>query len=83
MPARSRRCAALGVDVVSSGDLVQRFEAVWTDEAYATHRAASDKLYRIKDRAFDLIRERIAIGNADVTEFDVQQQMVDWFARKG
>ena len=28
----------LGVDVVSSGDLVQRFEAVWTDEALATHR---------------------------------------------
>ena len=28
---------ALGVDVVSSGDLIQRFEAVWTDDAYATH----------------------------------------------
>ena len=43
----------LGVDVVSSGDLVQRFEAVWSAEALATHRAASERLYRIKDRAFD------------------------------
>ena len=42
----------LGVDVVSSGDLVQRFEAIWSDEALATHRAASERLYRIKDRAF-------------------------------
>ena len=37
MPARSRRCGQLGVEVVSSGDLVQRFEAVWSDAAYETH----------------------------------------------
>ena len=72
----------LGVDVVSSGDLVQRFEAIWTDEALATHRAASERLYRIKDRAFDLVRERLAAGRA-MTEFDVQQAMVGWFADEG
>jgi hypothetical protein len=33
-----------GVDVVSSGDLVQRFSAVWDADAIATHRSASDKL---------------------------------------
>src|SRR5688572_7208789 len=49
-----------GVQVVSSGDLVQRFEAVWPDEALTTHVRASDSLYRIKDRAFDLVRERLA-----------------------
>src|SRR4051812_47627381 len=27
-----------GVEVVSSGDLIQRFEASWDDEAIATHR---------------------------------------------
>ncbi len=47
---------ALGVEVVSSGNLIQRFEAVWSDEAYATHTAASEKLYRIKDSTFELIR---------------------------
>ena len=52
----------LGVDVVSSGDLVQRFEAVWTDEVYETHVAASERLYQIKDRAFELIRERMRAG---------------------
>ena len=69
-----------GVDVVSSGDLVQRFEAIWSDEALATHRAASERLYRIKDKAFELVRSRAGQG---LTEFDVQQAMVGWFADEG
>ena len=72
----------LGVEVVSSGDLIQRFEAVWSDGAYAAHKAASEKLYTIKDRAFDLIRERTRSG-APVTEFEVQERMVEWFAAAG
>src|SRR5215218_6389472 len=47
----------LGVDVASSGDLVQRFEAIWSTPALEMHRAASERLYRIKDRAFDMVRE--------------------------
>jgi len=70
----------LGVDVVSSGDLIQRFEAVWSDEALATHRAASERLYRIKDRAFDLVRSR---AGQLLTEYDVQQAMVNWFTDEG
>jgi Xaa-Pro dipeptidase len=70
----------LGVDVVSSGDLIQRFEAVWSDEALATHRAASERLYRIKDRAFEMVRERLARG---VNEYEVQQAMVRWFGEEG
>ena len=34
----------LGVSVVSSGDLVQRFEAIWSPEALQSHRDASDRL---------------------------------------
>ena len=45
-----------GVEIVSSGDLVQQFEAVWTADQLATHRSASEALYRIKDRAFDAAR---------------------------
>src|SRR5437667_3517833 len=37
----------LGVDVVSSGDLVQRFASTWSAAAIETHRAASTKLYKI------------------------------------
>jgi Xaa-Pro aminopeptidase len=72
----------LGVEVVSSGDLVQRFEAVWDDAALATHVAASERLYRTKDRAFDLIRESLAAGQP-LTEFDVQSQMLRWFEAEG
>lgn len=72
----------LGVEVVSSGDLVQRFEAVWSDEIYKTHVAASEHLYTVKDRAFELIRERTRAG-VPLNEYEVQQQMVAWFDELG
>ena len=71
-----------GIDVVSSGDLVQQFEAVWDDKALATHRQASQALYRIKDRAFDTIARRVRDGEA-MTEFSIQQQMAAWFEEEG
>jgi Xaa-Pro dipeptidase len=71
-----------GVDVVSSGDLVQRFSTVWDAAAIATHREASEKLHRIKDRAFALVAQRIGDG-APITEYDVQQRMADWFREEG
>ena len=72
----------LGVEVVSSGDLVQRFEAVWSADALATHRRASDALYRIKDEAFDFIRRRLDSAPA-LSEYDVQRTMLDSFDREG
>jgi len=72
----------LGIEVVSSGDLVQRFEAIWSAEALATHRGASDALYRIKDRAFAMVRERMTSRTA-VTEYEVQQAMLGWFEQEG
>jgi Xaa-Pro dipeptidase len=72
----------LGIEVASSGDLIQRFEAIWSDEAFATHRAAAERLYRIKDQAFELIREARRAGRP-ITEFDVQKAMLVWFASEG
>jgi Xaa-Pro dipeptidase len=71
-----------GIEVESSGDLVQRFEAVWDDHALATHRKASEALYRVKDRAFETIAKRLRTGEA-MTEFAVQQQMAAWFEEEG
>jgi Xaa-Pro aminopeptidase len=71
-----------GVEVVSSGDLVQQFEARWTDADIRSHRTASEKLYRIKDRAFDEVARRLRDGGT-ATEFDIQQRMVTWFADEG
>jgi Xaa-Pro dipeptidase len=72
----------LGIEVESSGDLVQRFEAVWDDHALATHRQASAALYRVKDRAFEVVTKNIRDG-IRTTEFDVQQQMAAWFKEEG
>ena len=71
-----------GADVVSSGDLIQRFEAVWTDEALQSHRKAADALYRTKDRAFDMIRAARRAGRS-LTEVDVQKAMLGWFKDEG
>jgi Xaa-Pro dipeptidase len=71
-----------GAEVVSSGDLVQRFEAVWSAEALTTHRTASDALYRIKDRAFDFVRGARQQGRS-LTELDVQSAMTGWFGDEG
>ena len=71
-----------GADVVSSGDLVQRFSTVWDAPAIATHREASERLHRVKDRAFDAIARRLH-DEAATTEYDVQQLMAGWFRDEG
>jgi Xaa-Pro dipeptidase len=72
----------LGVEVVSSGDLIQQFESHWTTTAINTHRTASEKLYRIKDQAFDEVARRLRDG-VSTTEYDIQQKMVSWFREEG
>ena len=71
-----------GVEVVSSGDLVQRFAAGWDAAAIETHERASEKLHRVKDRAFDALAQRIGSGTP-TTEYDVQQLMAGWFRDEG
>jgi Xaa-Pro aminopeptidase len=72
----------LGLRVVSSGDLVGRFEAAWDEVAIATHRAASERLYRIKDRAFAAAGARLSAG-APLSEYELQSLMVEWFREEG
>jgi Xaa-Pro dipeptidase len=73
---------SFGVEVVSSGDLVQRFSVAWNEAALASHREASIKLYRIKDRAMEAVAGQTH-GGAVTSEFDIQQQMVGWFEDEG
>ncbi len=73
---------SFGIDVVSSGDLVGRFEAAWNDAAIETHRAASAHLHRIKDQAFTFVGARLS-ADLPVHEFEVQQRMMAWFSEAG
>ena len=71
-----------GVDVVSSGDLIQQFEALWGAEGFRTHYAAAERLYRVKDRAFESIASRLRDG-VPTTEHQIQSLMMEWFQAEG
>jgi len=71
-----------GVEIVSSGDLVQQFEATWSAAQLAQHQEASAALYRIKDKAFEAASKALKSGRRQ-TEYDLQQLMVEWFRDEG
>ncbi len=73
---------SLGVDVVTSADLVQQFEAVWTPEQLAMHTEANVKLQKIIIEAFAEIKRRMN-ENLPTTEIDVQQFMMKRFSEEG
>ena len=63
---------SFGLEVITSADLVQRFEAVWTDEQLESHRYAVDRLRRIVDDAFAHVVYCLHHERA-LTEYDLQQ----------
>jgi len=73
---------ATGVEVVSSADLVQQFEARWTPANLESHIEAGVKVDRIRREAFDLVRAKLEAGEA-ISEFAVKQFIRDRFADAG
>jgi Xaa-Pro aminopeptidase len=69
---------SLGAEPVTSADLVQLFEAVWTREQYDSHIKAADNIHRIIQEAFAEVARRIK-ADRPVTEYDIQQFMVQRF----
>jgi Xaa-Pro aminopeptidase len=69
-----------GVEVVSSGDLVQLFEACWDDEQWAMHQEAARHTRTAYDVAFRFIAERVRAGGS-VRETEVQERILDHFRR--
>ncbi|HTY35711.1 MAG TPA: M24 family metallopeptidase, partial [Bacteroidota bacterium] len=72
---------SLGFAVVSSANLVSRFESTWDDEQAADNMATAKHLREIVDVTFGFIRERINAGTP-TTEYDVQQSMLSEFAKR-
>jgi len=66
---------SFGVDVVTSAELVQQFEAIWSPEQLQTHIEASDKMHRIFFDAFGEVARKIR-ANEPMTEYDLQQFIV-------
>jgi Xaa-Pro dipeptidase len=73
---------SLGYEVVSAADLVQTFEAVLDEAAYASHVEAGARVQRIKDEAFALVGRELRAGRT-LTQYDVQQFIVRRFAEEG
>ncbi len=73
---------SLGVDIVTSADLVQQFEAVWTDDQLAMHKEACVKLQKVIIEAFGEIKRRM-LANEPTTEIDIQQFMMKRFSEEG
>src|SRR2546427_2035018 len=61
-----------GVEVVSSGDLVQLFEARWSPAALASHLEARRGVHAAVRQGFALIRAAI-LSDKPIGEYDVQQ----------
>jgi Xaa-Pro aminopeptidase len=76
----------LGIDVQSSGDLIQLFEACWSDEQWQSHLDSAKVTCAAFDVAWQFIADRIGQGGGNgsaVRETEVQQAIMDHFARHG
>lgn len=73
---------SFGIEVVSSADLVQMFEAVWTAEQLETHLFAAKHLREIVDLAFSEVGRRIRDG-IGTDEFDIQEFIWSQYQERG
>ena len=73
---------SLGVEPVTSAELVQRFEAVFSPEQHQMHVEASDKMHRIIQEAFAEIARRIR-ADEPTTEWDIADFMLRRYKEEG
>lgn len=73
---------AAGPEVVSSGDLIQLFEATWDDDQWRMHLEADGHTRAAFDLAWGLIADRVRSGQG-ITECQVQAAIMDHFHRHG
>src|SRR5262249_36313676 len=73
---------SLGAEIVTSADLVNRFESAWSDDQLASHETAAAALYQIVHDAFDELGRRLR-GSKPITEYDIQQFIVERFNEPG
>jgi Xaa-Pro aminopeptidase len=73
---------SLGVEVVSSADLVQRFDATLSDEQLESHRYSMEALLHLVDEAFEKVAEILSHSKVP-TERDVLHFMEGQLAAGG
>ncbi len=71
-----------GATVVTSGDLVTQFYAVWTKDQFDSHVRAAEHIARIAHEAFELAGSRATAGNP-MGEYELAQFILKEFAANG
>jgi Xaa-Pro dipeptidase len=72
---------SLGVEIVSSADLISMYNALWTKEQYNENKTVANALNDIVNKSFDFIRKKIS-NSKSITEYDVQQFIMTEFKRR-
>lgn len=71
-----------GIEILSSANLIQYFEARWDDEQLQDNKKSAEHLRQIVDETFGFIRNKI-LSKSAVTEYEVQQFMLSEFKKRG
>jgi Xaa-Pro dipeptidase len=72
---------SLGVEIVSSADLITMYNALWTKEQFQENKPVAYALNEIVYKSFDFIKKKI-LKSQNITEYDVQQFIMGEFKRK-
>src|SRR4029077_15468503 len=72
----------MGVEVLTSADLIQHFEARWSAEALESHLEAGRRVDDIRRKACEMIGRRVRNGQ-QVSEYEVQQFIRTSFEQAG
>lgn len=72
----------LGVEVASSANLIQLFEARWNAAQLEMHLEAGRRVDRVRREAFELIAAKQRVGER-IGEFDIQQYIMRRFTEEG
>lgn len=72
---------SLGVEIVSSADLISMYNALWTKEQFNQNKPVAYALNEIVYKAFDFIKKKI-LSAKTITEYEVQQFIMSEFKKR-
>jgi len=72
----------MGIDVVTSANLVQLFESRWNQQQLENHLEAGRRIDRIRAEAFARISSKVR-GGERITEWEMQQEILAKFRANG
>jgi Xaa-Pro dipeptidase len=72
---------SLGVEIVSSADLITMYNALWAKEQFHENKPVAYALNEIVYKSFDFIKKKISISKS-TTEYEVQQFIMNEFKKR-